>query len=179
MSAPTFAEALTQAEALARAKYPDRAERITQAVALVRGGKVLQRDDHHTWDVASTTTPGKVYSLNGAGCPCADSHYRGAVCKHQMAVFLARKAMQLLGPQAPTQAPQAEPVAAPLPEAPASATAKVMLGAYEVLLTVRDTDAGRLLDTLQGLLWDRRIQPVPKPAPRAQGQGKQRQYQGR
>jgi hypothetical protein len=67
-----------------------------------------------------------------------------------------------------------------LPEAPASATAKVMLGAYEVLLTVRDTDESRLLARLEALLKDQRIQPVPKPAPRSQGPWKQRRdYAGR
>jgi hypothetical protein len=53
-----------------------------------------------------------------------------------------------------------------------------MLGAYEVLLTVRDTDESRLLARLEALLKDQRIQPVPRPAPRSQGQWKGRQYQG-
>src|SRR6516225_1479551 len=55
MSAPTFTEALTQAEALARTKYPERAERITQAMALVKEGRLFQSNDGR-WEVDSAST---------------------------------------------------------------------------------------------------------------------------
>jgi hypothetical protein len=183
MGAPTFTQALEQAAQLARTAMPDRATRIDQAVTLVKDGRVFQRNDGE-WEVDSMSTAGLRHAVNGS-CDCADAHYRGddGPCKHQMAVYLSRKIVRLMHPTAAPQtpaAPQEEPVkhASPaLPEAPASATAKVMLGAYEVLLTVRDTDESRLLARLQALLTDQRIKPLPPKPARPQGQWKQR-YKG-
>jgi hypothetical protein len=153
MSAPTFTEALTQAEALARTKYPERAERITQAMALVKEGRVFQSNDGR-WEVDSAST---------------------------LAVQLSRKAMKLMGPQA-SEAPPPEPTMADgtlLPEAPSSANFRCQVGHFEMQFTLRDAAEGRLLARLEGLLKDQRIRPIPRPAPRAQGQWKQRQYTGR
>jgi hypothetical protein len=192
MGAVTFSRALEQAAQLALAAMPDHAVKIDDAVTLIKAGKVLQLDDGHTWEVESASVAGKRYTLNGAGCPCADAHYRGGYCKHKMATLLVRKAMHLLeqpAPPAPITAesavlPEAPPApkldnVSSLPEAPSSVNLKVQLYGQECQITLRDHDETRLLARLEVLLKDQRIRPVPKPAPR-QGQWKQRrEYQGR
>ena len=102
----TFAQALAQAELLALQKLPAVLhERISCGVALVREGKVLQEDDHH-WTVESTSTPGKVYAINGT-CTCEDAHFRApeGLCKHRLGAYLARKSLELVH-----AAPPASPV---------------------------------------------------------------------
>jgi hypothetical protein len=177
----SFHDALEQAELLARQHLPQVLhERLSCAVALVKGGHVLQLDDGHTWEVDSTSTPGKVYSINGAGCPCEDAHFRApkGYCKHTLATLLARKSLVLMG--ARTTAPQPEMTAADphdtatagdladvmpttrcagspasvasLGEAPASCNVCVMIGGHKVQVTLRDSDEQRMLERLQTLL---------------------------
>lgn len=181
----SFAQALTQAEAAARSTLaPALHERLSCAVALLQSGQVFQADDGQTWEVASTTTPGLTYSVNGA-CGCADAHFRpGAYCKHQLAVFLCRKVLKLMqAPAVPLDAttpaqvvghpaaqepvPQAVPEAvstastAPLPEAAFSLTLKGTLDGQEVLVTARGQTAAEFkanLEAIRGLL-----DPVPLP----------------
>jgi hypothetical protein len=95
-------------------------QRLSCAVALVKNGKVLQRDDGHTWDVESASVAGKIYSINGVGCSCEDAHYRAPQgrCKHVLATLLARKSLALM--RAPT-APPASPAVEPQEEPPAAA----------------------------------------------------------
>ena len=98
----TFHQALDLAEVMARnALGPDLHERISCAMALVKDGAVFQTDDGHTWTVASGTTPGKMYRINGQACTCADAQYRQEKrCKHFISVYLSRKTLELM--QAPT-----------------------------------------------------------------------------
>src|SRR5215831_4540284 len=87
----TFRDALDQAELLARQNLPEVLhERLSCAVALVKGGQVLQMDDGHTWEVESASVPGKIYSINGTGCPCEDARFRApqGLCKHKLATLL-------------------------------------------------------------------------------------------
>jgi hypothetical protein len=107
----TFREALDQAELLARQKLPESLhERVSCATALVRKGAVMQLDDG-AWEVESASVAGKVYSINGQGCPCPDAHFRApqGLCKHKLGTLLARKALALMG----TEADQEEPEPAP------------------------------------------------------------------
>jgi hypothetical protein len=123
----TFAQALDQAELLARQSLPTVLhERLSAAYALVKGGQAFQLADG-SWDVASTSTPGKQYHINGVGCSCADAHYRAPQgrCKHVLSTLLARKALALM---AQTPAPVPEPAPArhgAAPVAPISSEATV------------------------------------------------------
>jgi hypothetical protein len=192
MSATTFSQALAEAAVLAYAAMPDKREKIDAGVQLVRDGKVFERDDG-VWEVESTSTPGTVYTPNG-NCPCPDSHFRGDICKHRMAVYLSRKAVQITHPTAAPQAPKiTESVIVPeappapktgnlpeLPEARASLNFKAMVGQYEVMVTLRGDTEAELFERLAQVLKRPDVQPIPRPQPRAQGQqwrGK-RQYQG-
>ena len=185
MAAPTFPQALEQAELLARQSLPHLLhERISCAVALVRNGKVLQRDDGHTWDVESGSKPDVTYSINGHGCQCEDATYRAPAgrCKHLLATLLARKALALMRepqedavstPDATDQAPGAlashetpvlSPMLPPLPEAPASVNVHLTIGGRQAQLTLRDTDESRLLARLEAVL--ARF-PLPQAPPQA------------
>ena len=115
----TFQQALDMAEVLARTALPPALhERLSCALALVKAGAVLQLDDGHTWTVASARTPGKEYRVNGA-CSCADAHYRAQKrCKHALAVYLARKTLELM--QAPAAQEDPAPQAVPVEPAPAA-----------------------------------------------------------
>src|SRR5262252_4303856 len=98
----SLSRALEQAECLARQNLPQvMHERLSCAVALVKNGKVLQSADGHTWEVESASVPGKIYHLNGTGCPCEDAHYRAPQgrCKHVLATLLARKSLALMRAQ--------------------------------------------------------------------------------
>ena len=130
----SFHQALERAELLARQTLtPALHERLSCAMALVRNGAVFQADDQ-AWLVASTSKPDVEYRINGHGCQCEDAVYRaGGRCKHQLAVFLARKSLQLMQqppapvvPVDPEMVPEAfpdndpeEPVAPPVETAPA------------------------------------------------------------
>jgi hypothetical protein len=124
-SSLTFHDALDQAERLARQNLPETLhERLSCAVALVKGGQVLQMDDG-AWEVESVSVPGKQYHINGTGCPCEDASYRAPQgrCKHVLGVFLARKALALMAtpPQPETPAVEVQDEAPePEPEPPAA-----------------------------------------------------------
>jgi hypothetical protein len=179
MAAATFHQALEQAELLARQTLPQvMYERISCAVALVRNGKVLQRDDGHTWDVESSSKPEVTYSINGHGCQCEDAHYRAPQgrCKHVLATLLARKALALMREPCPTSelpSPAADlqyvdsltnhpPAAAPLPEAPASVNVHLTIAGRQVQLTLRDTDESKLLARLEAVLARFLLEPIQR-----------------
>jgi hypothetical protein len=162
MSTFTFLQALTEAEAQARTTLPATLhERLSCAVALVRDSSVFQSADG-SWTVASVSTPGKHYAMNGS-CPCGDALYRAP-----------------LGPgvpddgQAPgevprgSETPEVVGTAYNLPEAPASANVYLQIAGRQVQLTLRDTDETRLLARLQAVL---ALYPMPQPAPQASTQG--------
>jgi hypothetical protein len=158
----TFTAALREAETLARDTFPERSERITQAVQLVKDGRVFQTSSG-AWEVDSTTTAGLRHAVNGS-CDCADAHYRGAPCKHQLSVMLARKVVRLMHPappQAPARAPEVpaqhaahrlQAAAGALPEAPASVNVRFQVAGREVQLTLRDHDESALLARLEAVL---------------------------
>jgi hypothetical protein len=105
MAAPTFHQALETAELAARQALPTVLhERLSCAVALVKDGRVFQTDDPHLWTVDSASTIGKTYSVNGA-CDCEDYQFRAPhkLCKHRLAVLLARKAMKLMAQKSVAQ----------------------------------------------------------------------------
>jgi hypothetical protein len=138
----TFRDALDQAEVLARQNLPQVLhERLSCAVALVKSGAVLQMDDG-AWEVGSASVPGKQYHINGTGCPCEDAHYRAPQgrCKHVLSVFLARKALALMGAQT-ALAPQAAPPAGGSQEEPPAA---------EPVLTRKRVIPAHFLQQLQG-----------------------------
>jgi len=98
MSILTFAQALLQAEAQARSTLaPELHERLSAAVSLVKDGRVFQATDG-TWQVASASTEGLVYSVNGT-CSCEDHHYNKppkGLCKHRLAMYLSQRTVQLM-----------------------------------------------------------------------------------
>jgi hypothetical protein len=187
-AAPTFSDALDQAELLARQHLPvSQHTRIACAVALVKGGGVLQRDDG-SWDVTSQSEPGRQYHLNEAGCGCEDAHYRApqGQCKHVLATLLARKTVKLMRVPEPMPVPvkpdAIEPYpdndpgppppcpGTPLPEAPASANCYVMIEGRQVQLTLRDTDEQRLLARLATVLKQYPAPSAPAKVPKGQAQ---------
>jgi hypothetical protein len=158
MAAATFSDALRAAEQLARDAMPDRADKIDAAVTLVKAGKVFQRGDQHTWEVASTSHPGTVHVVNGA-CDCADFTYRGGPCRHQMAVLLSRKVLKLMQPApapqnvvTPAHAGAAPQHHAPLPEARASVNAHFTIAGKTVQVTLRGTDEVEVLERMAQLI---------------------------
>jgi hypothetical protein len=166
---------LGQLASTTSAKIPTLNGRVEKACRLALQGDV-ELTSSTTATVHSLSDPTTSYAITPGLCTCKDySHAPEHLCCHRLAAGFVRKIAEILAAEAPP-APKLSQLDN-LPEAPASATAKVMLGAYEVLLTVRDSDESRLLARLQGLLKDPRIQPPPKPAPRPQGQWKQR-YKG-
>ena len=188
----TFTQALLEALTAARQALPPESHaRLAEATALVRTGAVFQADDGQTWLVASTTRPDHEYRINGHGCQCEDAHFRsGAYCKHQLAVYLCRKVLQLMQQppapvvpdlvepwpdndiEAPTRTPAPEKAAAadspaPLGEAPCSVNCHVMIGGRQVQLTLRGHDEGEVLTRLEAVLTR---YPMPQPAPQAASQ---------
>jgi len=149
---------LTVAER-ARHALPRANGRIERAVELVLAGAVELLPDN-TAKVASRTTPGKTYVVNGH-CDCADAPYApDGFCQHRTAAGIYKRAMTLATemvqaldtpqPTAPVSAPEALP--ATFPEAPASANVYVVVSGRKVQLTLRDTDETRLLARLEALL---------------------------
>ena len=125
MTTLTFAQALLQAEAAARSTLPaELHERLSCAVSLVKDGRVFQHTDG-SWQVDSTSREGLTYTVNGV-CPCDDLHYNKppqGLCKHRIAVYLARRAMQLMAtpgePVVPTAAVESAIPIPPPQEPPA------------------------------------------------------------
>jgi hypothetical protein len=178
MSLLTFAQVLTQAETQARSTLaPELHERLSAAVTLVTDGRAFQTSAGH-WTVDSATSLGKVYTVHGS-CDCDDIHFNKPpqdLCKHRLAMFLARKVQADVGQAAqgatevpwdaktPAPARTSVPPASgtPLPEAPASVNVHVTIAGRDVLVTLRDTDEARLLVRLEELL---QRYPLPPPAP--------------
>ena len=123
MAAPTFTQALTQAETQARTTLDSALhERLSCALALVTDGRVFQCTDG-TWQVESASREGLIYGVNGT-CTCDDvrfNHPPQGLCKHRLAVYLARRASQLLA-QPPTPILPEVPQTAQEPTAPPTTT---------------------------------------------------------
>ena len=199
----TFTQALLEAITQARrALDPALHGRLTDAVGLVKDGRVFQAADG-TWQVDSATRQGLVHRVNGT-CRCEDAHFQApqGLCKHRLSVYVARRVFQLMeqspAPVVPEvlpepwpendiePAPQSPPVetapapvspAVPLPEAPASVNCHITLAGRQVQLTLRDSDEARLLQRLQAVLAQYPLpQPPPPPASQPQGQLSPQQY---
>lgn len=151
-------------------------DRIDKAVTIVLAGGVHLNDDASAV-VESQSEPLKGYAVNGA-CPCADfAHAPSQLCKHRIACYLHRRALELA--QAPsTPAPSCQPLdfAPPeaarepsqpvaLPEAPASVNCHLMLHGRKIQLTLRDTDETRLLQRLSVVLAQYPAPESPTAAP--------------
>jgi hypothetical protein len=152
---------------LAIARYPEHAERIMKAAAIVLDGKVHLLDDGSA-DVESETTPGRFYHVNvECKCECPDAEYDGrGFCKHSFARTFFRKAMaalahpDVLTAEAPP-AVQEEAItqdAAPrqrgwrLREAPITVTKKWRGGdGVETFVCVRGDTAGEVAAQLKRL----------------------------
>lgn len=172
MGTITFSQALLQAEAQARSTLdPALHERLSCAVALVKDGRVFQTSTG-AWEVDSASTEGLVHNVNGT-CSCHDAHYNHppqGLCKHRLAVALAKRAQQLLAQPPQPVVPPVEPwpdndheaappalapaasAPPPLPEAPASVNCHITVAGRQVQLTLRDTDEVRLLARLAAVL---------------------------
>jgi hypothetical protein len=148
-------------------------ERLTKALRLAQDGAVTLEDDG-----SATVASGDArYPVTAAGtCACPDTTYRGAPCKHLLAVHIHAQAQALLAPspspapaaaaaapaappaRQPQPASQAAPPAAPqaalwgTTEAPASCNIKLRGGTMELWYTARDVDDATLQQRLQGVL---------------------------
>jgi hypothetical protein len=152
-------------------------ERLTKALRLAQDGAVTLEDDGS----ATVASGDERYPVTAAGtCDCPDTTYRGAPCKHLLAVRIHAQAQALLAPSAsaaPPQAPaapaakparQPKPTAPPAPqaapvsppdaarwhvqEAPASCCVRVRVGELEIMYTMRDTTDAELTGRVQYLV---------------------------
>jgi hypothetical protein len=151
-------EAVAEIADKAHEKLPACNGRIDKAVALVLAGDVQLLPDG-TAQVASQSNGTTMYHIANSHCDCRDfERAPGQLCKHRLALGLARRAQELVRAKlhaasngqaaaAPAPAPApAEPEAqspaptAPLPEAPVSITLKATLHGHDVMVTLRGVD---------------------------------------
>jgi hypothetical protein len=179
MAPTSFTQALERAARLATQALPETLHaRLSDAVVLVRDGHCFQRDDG-TWTVQSASDPAQTYTHVNGQCPCSDAQYNQppkGLCKHRLAVYVARKTTALMtvaqtGTSVPADphAPQAEVVTKcdNLPEARASLNFKALIGGFEVQLTLRDDTEAALLTRFAALRQRPEMRPIPRPAPRS------------
>jgi hypothetical protein len=185
-----FRQILAELADKARTKLPESHGRIDKAVGLVLAGDIAYDRQTSMALVNSCSDAAKVYKVRGKVCECKD--YDRApqhLCKHVLGVMFLIRAQQVLDTETPQDLPAVEGAKsfkeqgvgvshAALPEAPASANFRAMVGQFEVQFTLRGRDEGEVFGRLQTLLARKDVQPVPRPAPR-QGQWKQRQYTSR
>jgi len=153
--------------------------RLTKALRLAQDGAVTLADDGS----ATVASGDERYPVTAAGtCDCPDTTYRGAPCKHLLAVRIHAQAQALLAPSASAAtppvpaapapaakpkrppkpateaAPQAAPVSPPdaarwhVQEAPASCCVRVRVGELEIMYTMRDTTDAELTGRVQHLV---------------------------
>ena len=147
-------------------------ERLTKALRLAQDGAVTLEDDGS----ATVASGDERYPVTAAGtCDCPDTTYRGAPCKHLLAVRIHAQAEALLAPSASaapppaakparqpkpaaSAAPQAAPVSLPdaarwdVQEAPASCCVRVRVGEIEIMYTMRDVGDDALTGRVQHLV---------------------------
>ena len=140
-------------------------ERLTKALRLAQDGAVTLEDD----DSATVASGDDRYPVTAAGtCDCPDTTYRGAPCKHLLAVRIHAQAQALLAPSASAAPPPAaKPARDPKPaapvsppdaarwhvqEAPASCCVRVRVGELEIMYTMRDTTDAELTGRVQHLV---------------------------
>jgi hypothetical protein len=78
MSAPTFLQTLRHEVGLLQAQYPDRADEVSRACALITMGYVVDQGDGNGKVLSSDGT--RYYAVNGQ-CECRGAQY-GRHCKH-------------------------------------------------------------------------------------------------
>jgi hypothetical protein len=62
--------------------------RFSKGVVIAASRRILKVHNEEAWLVESETTDGKYYKVTGEGeCECADSKFRGQICKHVYAIF--------------------------------------------------------------------------------------------
>ena len=143
-------------------------ERLTKALRLAQDGAVTLEDDGS----ATVASGDERYPVTAAGtCDCPDTTYRGAPCKHLLAVRIHTQAQALLAPSAsaalqpaattppPTalaqQTRQVRPPSADrwdVHEAPASCCLRLRVGELELMYTMRDTTDAELTGRVQHLV---------------------------
>jgi hypothetical protein len=140
-------------------------ERLTKALRLAQDGAVTLEDDGS----ATVASGDERYPVTAAGtCACPDTTYRGAPCKHLLAVRIHAQAQALLAPSASAATPPAaKPAREPKPaapvsppdaarwhvqEAPASCCVRVRVGELEIMYTMRDTTDAELTGRVQHLV---------------------------
>jgi hypothetical protein len=173
MQPSTFLETLRREVALLQVQYPDRADEVSRACALITMGAVVDQGDGNGKVLSSDGK--RYYSVNGQ-CECSAAQH-GKHCKHLSAWKLYRHVERLMTTQA---TPEAEVVQTTdsFPEARASLNFKALIGGFEVQLTLRDDTEEAILKRLQVLLKRSDIRPVP-PRPAARSGNWKKPYQGR
>jgi hypothetical protein len=169
-SRPQYRELVAQVAAKAKSILPQTVNgRVESAIKLVLAGDVELLGDG-TVRVGSSSDPERYHLLMGQTCTCQDFAHGKAPegwCQHRIAAGIDKRVRELI---AAMPAPAAEPPAAPLPEAPASANCYITLEGRQVQVTLRDTDEIRLLARLEALLKQYpAVQPVPQSTERQQG----------
>src|SRR5262245_181566 len=144
-------EAVAEIADKARARLPECAGRVDATVKIALAGDVTLQADG-TAKVASQSNGSAAYQVGNGHCDCRDfERAPGQLCKHRLALGLARRAQELVRvtlngtsngqaagvPDAALAEPSAQPPVptAPLPEAPVSITLKASLHGHEVLVT--------------------------------------------
>jgi hypothetical protein len=85
----TFAHALEVETATLQAQFPDLADALSRAHALLVEGRLFPEDDGRTATVLSQDGTAS-YHVNGS-CSCPASQFHNAVCKHRLGLRLYRK----------------------------------------------------------------------------------------
>jgi hypothetical protein len=164
-----FRDTLAAVAAKARQVLPQAVNgRLESAVKLVLLDEITVLDDGRI-AVGSCSDPAKQYLLEGTRCDCKDyEHAPDHWCKHRIAAGLHKRVKEMLKAEAPQTAEVDSHYAnqPPLPEAPSSINFQAQIGAFQVQITLRDSDEARLLARLDTLLKNGKVQPLPKPAPR-------------
>lgn len=124
--------------------------RIDKAVQIVLSGGVTLHPDGSAV-VASQSRPLTGYSVNGS-CACPDfEHAPSHLCKHRMACYIVRRAMEQAEPDG-EKFGENMPNVAPLPEAPASINVRLTIHGKDVQVTLRGHDEMAVLDRLEKIL---------------------------
>jgi len=96
MATPLFTEALAEITATLQAQFPDLADALSRANAIIANDGVVPEPDGRSAKVRSQSNPSSFHLVNGA-CDCASALYRpGTVCGHRMAWRLWQKVMERL-----------------------------------------------------------------------------------
>ena len=166
----TWRAALTHVSELAHARLPEALHgHLERATALCVHRHVWFDDDGKHAQVLSSD--GETWYLVNGNCTCMDAPKApNGYCKHKLATMIYRRASELLAPASRPTPPAAFPLAPfrallaeagvgdgrpaipALPEAPASANARVLIDGHEVQITLRDDNEERLLVRLATLL---------------------------